>query len=84
MAMGGGIMDFVQRFQSLQLQRDTSDELIKVGYIKNKVRNPLFLSWPADLPVFLRTFSSMPNEWKLDYDKKTLDFKANCPTPDWT
>ncbi|KAE8446277.1 hypothetical protein EG329_012363 [Mollisiaceae sp. DMI_Dod_QoI] len=24
-----GIMDFVQRFQSLQLQRDTSDELIK-------------------------------------------------------
>ncbi|KAH8892053.1 hypothetical protein GQ53DRAFT_781712 [Thozetella sp. PMI_491] len=29
MAMGAGIMDFVQRFQTLQLQRDTSDELIK-------------------------------------------------------
>jgi hypothetical protein len=27
----GGIMDFVQRFQSLQIQRDSSDELIKVG-----------------------------------------------------
>lgn len=26
---GGGILDFVQRFQQLQLQRDTSDELIK-------------------------------------------------------
>ncbi|KUJ21577.1 uncharacterized protein LY89DRAFT_681042 [Mollisia scopiformis] len=25
------IMDFVQRFQSLQVQRDNSDELIKVG-----------------------------------------------------
>ena len=28
--MGGGLMDFVQRFQNIQLQRDTSDELIKV------------------------------------------------------
>lgn len=27
---GGGILDFYQRFQQLQLQRDTSDELIKV------------------------------------------------------
>jgi hypothetical protein len=25
------IMDFVQRFQALQLQRDTGNELIKVG-----------------------------------------------------
>jgi hypothetical protein len=25
------IMEFVQRFQALQLQRDSSDELIKVG-----------------------------------------------------
>jgi hypothetical protein len=25
------IMDFVQRFQALQVQRDTGDELIKVG-----------------------------------------------------
>jgi hypothetical protein len=32
MALGGGIMDFVQRFQTLQLQRDTSDDLIKVGW----------------------------------------------------
>lgn len=30
MAMNGGIMDFVQRFQALQLHRDSSDELIKV------------------------------------------------------
>ncbi|KAK3387700.1 hypothetical protein B0H63DRAFT_521729 [Podospora didyma] len=29
MAMGGGIMDYVQRFQNLQLHRDTGDELIK-------------------------------------------------------
>lgn len=27
---GGGVIDFYQRFQQLQLQRDTSDELIKV------------------------------------------------------
>jgi hypothetical protein len=26
-----GIMDFVQRFQSLQIQRDTSDKLLEVG-----------------------------------------------------
>ncbi len=25
------IMEFVERYQALQLQRDTSDELIKVG-----------------------------------------------------
>lgn len=29
--MAAGIMDFVQRFNVIQLQRDTSDELIKVG-----------------------------------------------------
>ncbi|KAK0634678.1 hypothetical protein B0T17DRAFT_586418 [Bombardia bombarda] len=29
MAMSGGIMDFVQRFQNLQLRRDSSDDLIK-------------------------------------------------------
>jgi len=29
--MTAGIMDFVQRFNVLQLQRDSSDELIKVG-----------------------------------------------------
>lgn len=28
-ANGGGVIDFYQRFQQLQLQRDTSDELIK-------------------------------------------------------
>lgn len=27
---GGGVLDFYQRFQQLQLQRDSSDELIKV------------------------------------------------------
>ena len=40
MAMGGGLMDFVQRFQNIQLQRDTSDELIKVP--KNRPR-PFYL-----------------------------------------
>src|SRR4051794_19570965 len=30
MAMGGGIMDFVQRFRTLQLQRHSSEELIQV------------------------------------------------------
>lgn len=29
--MAMAIMDFVQRFQALQVQRDTGDELIKVG-----------------------------------------------------
>ena len=38
--MGGGLMDFVQRFQNIQLQRDTSDELIKVP--KNRPR-PFYL-----------------------------------------
>jgi hypothetical protein len=30
--MATAIMDFVQRFNTIQLQRDTSDELIKVLY----------------------------------------------------
>jgi hypothetical protein len=30
MAMGGGIMDFVQRFRTLQVQRLSSEELIQV------------------------------------------------------
>ncbi|KAK3314742.1 hypothetical protein B0H66DRAFT_320552 [Apodospora peruviana] len=29
MAMGGGIMDFVERYQTIRLQNDTSDQLIK-------------------------------------------------------
>lgn len=29
---GGGVFDFCQRFQALQLQRDTSDELIKARH----------------------------------------------------
>lgn len=30
---GGNLMDFVSRFRQLQVQRDTSDELIKVSCV---------------------------------------------------
>jgi hypothetical protein len=33
------IMEFVQRFQALQLHRDTGDELIKVGHMTSWMQN---------------------------------------------
>lgn len=43
---GGNLMDFVQRFRQLQVQRDTSDELIKVRCV-------LAALLPALLPALL-------------------------------
>lgn len=60
-ANGGGIIDFYQRFQQLQLQRDTSDDLIKA----RPARPPcpslidccrLFLLLTCALPLLLGPF----------------------------
>lgn len=50
-AMAVSIMDFVQRYTSIQQQRDTSDELIKVPWqspISTAIRAP------SPLPILLR------------------------------
>lgn len=45
MAMNG-IMDFVQRFQELQLHRDTADELVKVRSTPPDIQAYIYLSDP--------------------------------------
>jgi hypothetical protein len=43
-------MDFVQRFQALQLQRNTSNEIIKVGHAGKVVRAETF-GWHRDITL---------------------------------
>ena len=49
--MAVSIMDFVQRYTSIQQQRDTSDELIKVPW-----QSPVAtaIRAPSPLPILLR------------------------------
>ncbi len=43
------IMEFVQRFQSLQIQRDTTEELIKVGVLNAVMGSKITSIGPFDI-----------------------------------